>query len=120
MLPPIDGVDDKTAKRTVAKVWSTWDWHVLGTDHTWMAMAAARTGQLEMAMGALLRDAAGNRYDPQGLNISGIPYLPGNGGLLYVVAMMAAGWDGSPKGNAPGFPQDGNWKVRWEGLKPAP
>lgn len=120
MLPPIDGVDAETAKRTVAKVWSTWDWHVLGTDHTWMAMASARTGQHEKAIGALLRDAPGNRYDPQGINISGIPYLPGNGGLLYAVAMMAAGWDGAPKRNAPGFPDDGNWTVRWGGLKPAP
>ena len=36
-------------------------------------------------------------------------------------AMMAAGWDGAPAGkNAPGFPDDGNWVVKWEGLNPAP
>ncbi len=34
--------------------------------------------------------------------------------------MMAAGWDGAPKRHAPGFPDDGNWNVRWEGLSPAP
>jgi hypothetical protein len=39
---------------------------------------------------------------------------------LYAVAMMAAGWDGAPKKNAPGFPDNGQWVVRWEGLKPAP
>jgi hypothetical protein len=33
--------------------------------------------------------------------------------------MMAAGWDGAPAGNAPGFPADG-WIVRWENLHPAP
>jgi hypothetical protein len=48
-----------------------------------------------------------------------IPYFPANGGLLYAVAMMAAGWDGSPKTSAPGFPTRG-WKVRWEGLSSAP
>ncbi|KAF8882130.1 hypothetical protein BD779DRAFT_1544102 [Infundibulicybe gibba] len=29
------------------------------------------------------------------------------GGVLYAVAMMAAGWDGSGSGTAPGFPADG-------------
>ena len=24
-----------------------------------------------------------------------------------------------PEGNAPGFPDDGSWSVKWEGLKPA-
>ncbi len=47
------------------------------------------------------------------------PYFPGNGGLLYAVAMMAAGWDGAPDVHAPGFPQDGSWTVKWEGLKKA-
>jgi hypothetical protein len=47
-------------------------------------------------------------------------YLPGNGGLLYATALMAAGWDGAPRGNAPGFPHNGQWTVRWEGLKIAP
>jgi hypothetical protein len=46
--------------------------------------------------------------------------MPSNGGLLTAVAMMAAGWDGAPKRNAPGFPDNGQWVVRWEGLKPLP
>jgi hypothetical protein len=33
--------------------------------------------------------------------------------------MMAAGWDGAPDKNAPGFPSDGSWIVKWEGLKKA-
>jgi hypothetical protein len=36
--------------------------------------------------------------------------------LLAAVAMMAAGWDGAPDFEAPGFPKDGNWVVRHEGL----
>jgi hypothetical protein len=47
-------------------------------------------------------------------------YLPGNGALLSAVAMMAGGWDGAPVGNAPGFPHDGSWVVRSEGLHPLP
>ena len=39
-------------------------------------------------------------------------YLPGNGGLLYAVATMAAGWDGAAERPAPGFPEDGSWVVR--------
>ena len=39
------------------------------------------------------------------------------GGLLSVVAMMCAGWDGCEIVN-PGFPNNGKWSVKWEGLKP--
>jgi len=45
-------------------------------------------------------------------------YMPGNGGLLMAIAMMVAGYDGSP--NLPGIPNDGKWKVRWEGLEKMP
>ncbi|MEI6605493.1 MAG: hypothetical protein WCP35_09300 [Verrucomicrobiota bacterium] len=44
----------------------------------------------------------------------------GNGGLLYAVTLMAAGWSDAPAGNAPGFPTDGSWSVKWEGLQKAP
>ncbi len=122
MLPPIDGVDAETARRTVRKVWTTWNWEACwGWDFPWMAMAAARTGEAEIAIAALLQESARNQYDSAGINRGGpCPYLPGNGGLLYAVAMMAAGWDGAPQRPAPGFPDNGQWSVRWEGLKPAP
>ena len=122
MLPPIDGVDAKIATDTVAKVWATWDWNrCWGWDFPWMAMAAARTGQPAIAIEALLKDSPRNQYDIQGINTGGpCPYLPGNGGLLYAVALMAAGWEGAPGGNAPGFPRDGSWKIRSEGLQKAP
>ncbi len=123
MLPPLEGVDFETARRTVHKVWQTWDWNrCWGWDFPWMAMAAARVGEPRMAVDALLKEAGSkNRYDQRGVNTGGpCPYLPGNGGLLYAVAMMAAGWDGCPQNQAPGFPSDGSWVVRWEGLKKAP
>ena len=117
MLPPMEGVDAEIARRTVAKVWTNWklSW---GWDFAWLAMGAARTGQPQIAIDALTSDDSKNSYEIQGLN--GGWYLPGNGGLLYTVAMMAAGWDGAPDKHAPGFPDDGNWVVKWEGLKKAP
>jgi hypothetical protein len=123
MLPPLDNVDPETAHRTLLKVWSTWNWsRCWGWDFPWMAMAAARLGEPNMAVDALLKEAGTkNNYDERGVCTGGpCPYLPGNGGLLYAVAMMAAGWDGAPTKNAPGFPDDGLWTVRWEGLKTAP
>jgi hypothetical protein len=122
MLPPIEAVDAETAHRTVRKVWTTWDWNrCWGWDFPWMAMAAARTGESSIAVESLLKDCEQNQYDQRGVNTGGpCPYLPGNGGLLYAVAMMAAGWDGAPDRPAPGFPEDGSWVVKWEGLKTAP
>jgi hypothetical protein len=122
MLPPIEGVDRETAHRTVLKVWTTWDWNrCWGWDFPWMAMAAARVGEPKMAVDALLKDSPKNAYDWRGVCTGGPgPYLPGNGGLLYATAMMAAGWDGAPDRPAPGFPSDGSWTVKWEGLKQAP
>jgi hypothetical protein len=34
--------------------------------------------------------------------------------------MMAAGWDGAPLRNAPGFAEEGAWFVKWESLYSAP
>ena len=80
-------------------------------------------GRTRMAVGALLLDTPKNRYGVNGHNYQrpGLTiYLPGNGGLLTAVAMMAAGWDGAPAVDAPGFPNDGQWTVRWEGLRRFP
>ncbi|MEN6537645.1 MAG: hypothetical protein ABFD89_28595, partial [Bryobacteraceae bacterium] len=122
MLPPIDGVDAETAHRTVHEILKVWQWEkTWGWDCPWTAMAAARVGEPKLAVDALLMNAPKNDFDWRGVNVGGpCPYLPGNGGLLYAVAMMAAGWDGAPNRHAPGFPNDGSWTVRWEKLKPAP
>jgi hypothetical protein len=84
---------------------------------------AARLGEPECAVDALLLDTPKNHFGRNGHNYQrpGLTiYLPGNGGLLYAAAMMAAGWDGAPNKPAPGFPDNGQWQVRYEGLRRAP
>jgi hypothetical protein len=87
-----------------------------------MAMAAARNGRQSIAIDALLHPSAKNAMNRVGLSSGGpYPYFPANGGLLYAIALMAAGWDDAPNIPAPGFPNDGiSWKVRYEGLTKAP
>ncbi|MDR2440963.1 MAG: hypothetical protein LBE12_16510 [Planctomycetaceae bacterium] len=118
---PSDGTDSVIMKRTVNKVWTTWQWdRCWGWDFPMMAMSAAKNGESKIAVDALLHPSYKNAMNKVGLSMGGpFPYFPSNGGLLYAVAMMAAGWDGSPKIHAPGFPNDGSWKVRFENLKPA-
>jgi hypothetical protein len=101
-----------------------WNWETCwGWDFPLVAMTAARVGEPELAIDALMMTAAKNRYLNNGHNFQreGLPlYLPGNGGLLTAVAMMAAGWDGAPAGPTPGFPKNGLWQVNWEGLQRMP
>lgn len=115
-------IDDKIMKNTLLKVKECWDWEsAWGWDFPMCAMTAARLGEPELAVDFLLMDATKNTYLPNGHNYQrpGLwAYLPGNGGLLTAVAMMAAGWSGEEGGNNPGFPQDGSWSVQWEGLHP--
>jgi hypothetical protein len=117
-------IDRATMDRTFTWIWSHWNWPTTwGWDYAMMAMTAARLGRPDLAVDALLMDTPKNVYRVNGHNHQrpGLTvYLPGNGGLLYAVAMMAAGWDGAPAGPAPGFPRDGRWIVRWEGLRKAP
>jgi len=47
-------------------------------------------------------------------------YLPSNVVLLTAVAMMVAGWENGPEVETPGFPNNGKWEIKWEGLKPMP
>jgi hypothetical protein len=120
---PYDGADKETVKRTIAKVWDVWQWdRCWGWDFPMMAMAAARNGRQSIAIDALLHPSAKNGMNRVGLSTGGpYPYFPANGGLLYAIALMAAGWDGAPNIPAPGFPNDGvSWKVRYEGLDKAP
>ena len=87
------------------------------------AMTAARLGEPERAIDALLLDTPKNHFGLNG-HVCQRPgltiYLPANGGLLYATALMTAGWDGTPKHSAPGFPDNGRWNVRWENLRVAP
>jgi hypothetical protein len=85
-------------------------------------MTAARLGEPALAVNVLLMDAPHNAYAAGGhcFQNGDLPlYLPANGALLSAVAMMAAGWDGAPVDDAPGFPKRG-WVVRHEGLARLP
>ena len=117
---PGDGVDRETMRRTLFKTMKEWKWdQTWGWDYPLTAMTAARLGETDIALEALLMPTEKNRYLANGHNWQrpNLPcYLPGNGGLLYAIAMMAGGWQGAPQKHAPGFPQDGSWTVRWEGL----
>ncbi|MBS1726186.1 MAG: hypothetical protein JST51_05645 [Armatimonadetes bacterium] len=120
MLPG-DGVDPATMKRTLDQVSAKWDFnHTWGWDFPMLAMCAAKVGEPNKAIDFLMTSAPGFQFDERGLATGGpFPYFPSNGGLLYAVALMAKGWDGAPSRPAPGFPADGSWTVRYEGLSPA-
>jgi len=104
-------------------VMESWQWlETWGWDYPLVAMTATRLGEPELAVDALLRETVKNRYHPNGHNYQrpGLTiYLPGNGGLLSATAMMAAGWDGAPTRDAPGFPR-ATWTVRSERLRGLP
>ena len=108
---------DSTYNWTIAN----WNWQkTWGWDYPMTAMCATRLHRPDDAVGALLMSVAKNTYLPQGHNWQ-TPrlrcYLPGNGGLLLAVALMAAGWDGCTTPE-PGFPPA--WKARYEGILPLP
>ena len=123
MLPPYSVSNDLVAARkTLNWVMDNWNWATTwGWDYGMTAMAAARLGQPETALKALLIDTQKNTYLVNGHNFQTADrlriYLPGNGALLTAVAMMCAGWDGCQQPMNPGFPQNGQWNVRWEGLQ---
>jgi hypothetical protein len=113
-------------RRTLEAVLASWDWEtkIWGWDYPMVAMTAARLGEPQKAVDVLLfTKGPNNRYTANGHcpQRGDLPvYLPANGALLSAVAMMAGGWDNAPTTNAPGFPKDGSWVVRSEGLRPLP
>ena len=114
--------DNIAAHKTLDWVMKNWNWLTTwGWDYGMIAMAAARLGYPETALQALLIDTQKNTYLKNGHNFQTADrlrlYLPGNGALLTAIAMMCAGWDGNKEGLNPGFPKDGRWDVRWEGLR---
>ncbi|MDE3067586.1 MAG: twin-arginine translocation signal domain-containing protein [Verrucomicrobiota bacterium] len=120
-MQPGDGVDVDAMRRTARRVMDTWRWdRSWGWDFPLAAMAAARTGQPDLALDFLLLDTPKNRYLPNGHNYQrpNLPaYLPANGGLLAAAALMCAGWTGGPDETAPGFLKNNKWSVRWENLR---
>jgi hypothetical protein len=138
-LPAGPGVDRATMGRTLDAVLRSWDWEtkIWGWDYPMIAMTAARLGRPETAVEVLMREGPNNRYLPNGhcpqrsdekMPANPPPgarkreiavYLPANGAFLSAVALMAGGWDGCADPH-PGFPKDGTWAIRAEGLHPLP
>jgi hypothetical protein len=123
VLPQTPQMEPELMKNTFDWVYDNWNWdETWGWDFPTTCMNAVRVGEPEKAVNAILMDQRTNTYLPNGHNYQDARlrcYLPGNGGLLTAVALMCAGWDGCEVEN-PGFPKDGTWNVRWEGLKPMP
>lgn len=123
VLPKSPQFDTKLMKNTLDWVCANWNWDkTWGWDFPTTCMNAVRLGEPEKALDAILMNQRTNTYLPDGHNYQDARlrcYLPGNGGLLTAVALMCAGWDGCTVKN-PGFPDDGTWNVRWEGIKPLP
>lgn len=123
ILPITSQIDTAIMKNTLRWVRDNWNWNkTWGWDYPMAAMCATRLGEPEMAVDMLLMDKRTNTYLPNGHNYQDERlrlYLPGNGGLLTTIALMCAGWDGCEVEN-PGFPKDGSWNVRWEGLQRMP
>lgn len=147
ILPDHPLIDHETMRRTLHRTISDWRWErTWGWDYPMCAMTAARLGEPTVAIDLLMLDTVKNRYLNNGhvWQRPNLPlYLPANGGLLTAVAMMAAGWEtvagrdgwdgpggdrpygwdgrngrGGRVANAPGFPDDGTWKVTCERILP--
>lgn len=123
MMPGSASLDTAMMARTFDHLMNDWDWaHTWGWDYPMTAMCATRLGKPADAIHALLMEVQKNTYLPNGHNYQDTRlriYLPGNGGILTTMAMMCAGYDGCTSVN-PGFPNDGTWTVRWEGLNVMP
>ncbi|KAF4607281.1 hypothetical protein EYR38_001342 [Pleurotus pulmonarius] len=120
-LPKTKSLDVKVAATTAEEVWSHWNIsNCWGWDFPMLAMSAARNGQNDKAVEWLLHPLF--QFDDAGMPIGGVrvptPYFPGAGSLLFAVAFLARGWDGSAGEDGPGFPRNG-WNVRVEGIRAA-
>jgi len=140
------GVDRTTMNNTLHETLKVWNWgQSWGWDQPMVAMTATRLEQPQLAVDTLLMNSSTNLYLPTGYNhparegttsacecvatvLTALPLadsewlcllhtdLPGNGGILIAVGLMAGGWENGPKTEAPGFPPE--WKVQAEGFTP--
>lgn len=119
-VPPTRLVDPAVMANTLDHVLEAWEWNsTWGWDFPLLAMCATRLGRLDAALDVLLTDLPRNRYLSNGHNFQ-VPnrlplYLPGNGGLLAAIAMLATDDDGTPRAGLP----DG-WAIRAEGFPARP
>ncbi len=90
------------------------------------ALTAARLGEQQKAIDIVCNDAPKAKFNKSGYVMrpkEGLvcpAYLPVNSSFLAAIGLMAAGWDGAPEINAPGFPQDGTWNVTVENMQILP
>lgn len=113
------GVDAAVANATVRAIVERWGWAsggAWGWDMPLTAMAQVRQGWApEEAAATLLMNVSRNEYIRVGYNNFGtFLYLPGNGGTLLTVGMMAAGTSTSPRCNFPAA-----WGAACEGFAAA-
>jgi len=93
-LPDTDIIDPGAMRATLDSVWLNWDLQsTWGWDYPVMSMSAARLGDMERAIQALLLPSPKNQFLVNGHNPQ-IPgfltlYLPANGGLLAAIAHLA-------------------------------
>ena len=131
-LLPGEDVDHETMRRTLAAVLAHWDLRqTWGWDFPLMAMTATRLDEPQEAVSLLFEDEPNNHWGLAGMTprahltdagtyqLDGETYFPSNGSLLLAVALMTAGWDGE-SAPTPGFPHDGRWHVRTEGVLKLP
>jgi protein-glucosylgalactosylhydroxylysine glucosidase len=122
-LPGSSRIDPAMMRNTLKEILAQWDWEsTWGWDFPLMAMTATRLHQPRLAIEALLMDTPKNTFLVNGHNYQDKRlrlYLPGNGALLAAVALMTAGWEGNSTPN-PGFPDDGTWKIKWDGIQKMP
>jgi hypothetical protein len=121
ILPGWRNTDAAVIHNTLDTIMAHWDWaSTWGWDYPLIAICAARLNEPDKALEILLKDVQKNKYLLNGHNYQNERlriYLPGNGGFLTAIAVMCAGWEGCNT-ELPGFPKDGKWKVKWEGLSP--
>lgn len=108
-LPPDERLNLTTFKKTLQKVYESWDFaYSYGWDFPLLAMTAARLDDAETAVKWLLHE--NNKFDEVGMPVGGArvptPYFPASSGLLLAVGMMAGGWEGL---DGPVFPKE--WDV---------
>ena len=118
MLPATKDINPEVMENTLNLIWEKWHWDdTWGWDFPMTAMTATRLNMSEKAIEAILMPIRTNTYLKNGHNYQDSRlrlYLPGNGGFLSALALMAEGSFDQPFKNL-GFPKD--WKVKSEGLK---
>jgi len=146
-LLPGWGADRETMRRTLDAVMKDWDLRqTWGWDWPMLAMTATRLDEPEKAVNFLLWDAKNFNFGSSGMtprvhldqNVAELlgnaapqspdgpgyrraaeTYFPSNGSLLLAVGLMCAGGSSVHELN-PGFPPNGQWIVRSEGILPLP